>query len=157
MLAAYQWLRAYRFDCTEQISSVGRALIAVWRATKRERSDALGGDPKSKLQELVDELSRRQREDGAIRYWPLAEWSSPWLTTYAGLFLLAARDLGVAVDSGVITRATRYLSAVSRAPLDTGGMNRYEQRDRRLALGDRVAAVEFLRRAGQPDTATERA
>lgn len=155
MLAAYRWLRAYRFDCTEQLTSVGRAMVAVWQATKHERTDALGGDPHGKLQELVDEISRRQRSDGAFRYWPTFEWSTPWLSAYAGLFLLDARELGVTVDSGVIVRARRYLSKVSASPIDTGGMNRYEQRERRLELGARVAAVEFLRRAGPPDSSAE--
>jgi uncharacterized protein YfaS (alpha-2-macroglobulin family) len=56
----------------------------------------------------------------------------------------------------VIKLAVGYLSNVARAPVDTGGMNRFDQRDRRLALGGRIAAVEFLRRAGSPDTAAER-
>jgi uncharacterized protein YfaS (alpha-2-macroglobulin family) len=157
MLAAYRWLRAYRFDCTEQLASVGRGIVAVWQATRRERSDALGGDPGPKLQELVDEISRRQRSDGAIKYWPTGEWTNSWLTAYAGLFLLDARDVGVAVDPGVIARASDFLTRASRAAVDTGGMNRYEQRVRRLALGNRVAAVDYLRRAGAADTGTERA
>jgi uncharacterized protein YfaS (alpha-2-macroglobulin family) len=157
MLAAYRWLRAYRFDCTEQLASVGRGIVAVWQATKRERVDALGGDPKAKLQELVDEISRRQQPDGGIAYWPNVPWTSPWLTAYAGLFLLDARDVGVVVDPGVITRASEFLKRASRQAIDTGGMNRYEQRARRLALGDRLAAVDYLRRAGAADTATERA
>lgn len=157
MLPAYRWLMAYRYDCTEQLSSVGRGIIAVWRATRRERPDALGSDPRAKLQELADEIARRQRSDGAFKYWPNWWWSSAWLTAYAGTFLLDARDMGVVIDPGVILRASAYLREASNQPVDTGGMNRYEQRARRLALGERVAAVEFLRRAGQPDTATERA
>lgn len=155
MLAAYKWLRAYRFDCTEQIASTGRALVAVWEATKRERSDALGGDPREKLQELVGEISRRQRYDGAFMYWPPLDWSSPWLTAHAGMFLLDARATGAVVDPGVIARAGDYLRHAADAPIATGGMNRYEQRERRLALGERVAAVEYLRRAGTPDTVAE--
>jgi len=156
MLASYRWFRAYPYDCTEQLSSVGRGIIAVWEATKGDNRDALGGDPHIKLQEIADEISRRQRADGAFRYWPSSDWSSPWLTAYAGSFLLEARDLGVSVSPAVIRLAVTYLSNEARAPVDTGGMNRFEQRDRRLALGGRIAAVEFLRRAGSPDTAAER-
>jgi uncharacterized protein YfaS (alpha-2-macroglobulin family) len=155
MLASYRWFRAYPYDCTEQLSSVGRGIIAVWEATKGENREALGGDPRAKLQEIADEISRRQRGDGAFRYWPNGDWSSSWLTAYAGSFLLEARDLGVSVSPAVIKLATTYLSNVSRAPLDTGGMNRFQQRDRRLALGGRIAAVEYLRRAGSPDTVAE--
>ena len=157
MLAAYRWLKAYPYDCSEQLSSVGRALIAVWRATKSERPDALGGDPHTKLQELVDEISKRQGAGGYIKYWPNWDWSSPWLSSYAGLFLLDARDAGVKVDPTVIRRIGDYLTWFAREPVDTGGINRYEQRWRRLELGERVAIVDYLRRAGAPDTAAERA
>jgi hypothetical protein len=156
MLAAYRWLRAYPFDCTEQLASTGRALVAVWRATKRERSDALGGDPRAKLQELVGEISKRQRPDGGINYWPGVDWTSAWLTAHAGLFLLEARAEGAVVDAAVIARASAFLRHAADAPIDTGGMNRYEQRGRRLALGERVAAVDYLRRAGEPDVTAER-
>jgi len=157
MLAAYRWLRAYPYDCTEQLSSVGRALIAVWRSTKSERSDALGGNPHGKLQELVDEISKRQSANGSIKYWPNWDWSSPWLSSYAGMFLLDARDAGVKVDPTIVRRIGDYLTWFARQPVDTGGINRYEQRRRRLELGERVAIVDYLRRAGAPDTAAERA
>ncbi|HEU4786275.1 MAG TPA: alpha-2-macroglobulin family protein, partial [Gemmatimonadaceae bacterium] len=116
MLAGYRWLLAYRYDCTEQLTSVGRGIVAVWRATRHERQDLLGGDPHAKLQELVDEISRRQDPDGSIQYWPGWHWSSPWLTAYAGSFLLDARDLGVEVRPGVISRASKFLHDVLRTP-----------------------------------------
>ena len=156
MLAAYKWLLAYRYDCTEQLSSVGRGMIAVWGATRDERPDALGGDPHAKLQELADEITRRQRSDGAFKYWPDWPWSSPWLTAYAATFLVDAREAGVSVDPAVIARAGEYLRRASSEPVDTGGMNRYVQRANRMKLGERVAEVEFLRRIGKPDTTAER-
>jgi uncharacterized protein YfaS (alpha-2-macroglobulin family) len=155
MLAAYEWLRVYPYYCTEQISSGGRALIAVWRATRERDPDALGGDPRPKLQQLADAIARRQRADGAIRYWDDHDWSSPWLSAYAGLFLLDARDEGIQVDEIVLRRLTGYLAASARSPIFMGGLNRYEKSGRRLALGDRVAALEYLRRAGSPDAQQE--
>jgi uncharacterized protein YfaS (alpha-2-macroglobulin family) len=155
MLAAYEWLRVYPNDCTEQIASGGRALIAVWRATRDRDPNALGGDPRSRLQELADALAHRQRYDGAIRYWDDHDWSSAWLTAYAGLFLLEAREQGIAVDSTVLRRVAGYLSANADTPIDTGGMNRYERRSHRLALAHRVAAVDYLRRFGAPNSKAE--
>jgi uncharacterized protein YfaS (alpha-2-macroglobulin family) len=157
MLAGVKWLVAYRFDCSEQIASTGRAMIAVWNATKRERTDVLGGDPRDKLQEFADEISKRQLPNGAIAYWPKYDWVSAWLTSYAGLFLLDARDAGVRVDDRVLSRIADFLRRVADAPVDTGGMNRYEQRARRLQIGERVAAVDYLRRANAPDAEAERA
>jgi uncharacterized protein YfaS (alpha-2-macroglobulin family) len=155
MLAAYHWLRAYPFDCTEQLSSVGFALAAVWHATREREPDALGGDPLARLQELADAVAGRQRDDGAIRYWNDDKWSSPWLSAYAGLFLLEARDLGATVDSTTLARLSDYLRDTADAAIDTGGMNRFERRDHRLELGERVAAVDFLRRANMEDESAE--
>ena len=157
MLAGVKWLIAYKFDCTEQIASRGRAMIAVWNATKRERPDALGGDPHAKLQELADEVAKRQLSDGSITLWPGTWWSSPWLTAHAGLFLLDARDVGIRVDANVLAGVARYLKKTADTPVDTGGMNRIVQRENRLALGWRVSAVHYLRRSGAPDTSAERA
>ena len=146
MLAAYDRLRVYPYDCTEQIVSAGRALIAVWRAAGEAAPVALGGDPRPRLQVVADELARRQASGGGIRFWRDHDWTTPWLSTYAGLFLLEAREMGITVDGAVLTRLAHYLRDVATARLDTGGMNRYERRSRRLLLGHRVAVVDFLRR-----------
>jgi uncharacterized protein YfaS (alpha-2-macroglobulin family) len=155
MLAAYEWLRVYPYDCTEQLASGGRALIAVWRVTREKMPNAVKGDPPAQLRELVTELVRRQRPDGAIRYWHDDDWTTPWLSAYAGLFLLEARDAGIPVDSVTIARLTAYLSDTTRAVADTGATNRFERRRKRLALGDGVAIVDYLRRAGVPNVKAE--
>ena len=157
MLAAYRWLRAYRFDCTEQISSVGRSMIAVWQATKKTNPNALGGDPRPKLQELVDAIVARQGPDGSIWYWYDFRWSSPWLTAYAGSFLVEARDAGIRVDPKVISRINAYLRVALATSFDSGGMNRFDRRRNKLVFAGNVAAVDYLRHAGEPDTARETA
>lgn len=155
MLAAWEWLRVYPYHCTEQITSGGRALVAIWRATRERTPGALGGDPLPRLQALADEIVRRQMPGGAIRYWDDHDWSSAWLSAYAGLFLLEARDVGVTVDSGALARLSAHLGKLVATPPDTGGRNRYERQGRRLALGGRVAVLEYLRRAGTPQVAAE--
>ena len=154
MLAAYDWLRVYPYDCSEQIASLGRVLLAVWGATHHD-TRALGDDPRPRLLALAEELSRRQRADGGIRYWYDYDWSSPWLSAYAGFFLLDAREAGIPVDSTTLVRLGAYLARFAALPIDTGGMNRFERQHRRLALGERVMIVEYLRRLGKPDVRAE--
>lgn len=155
MLAAYDRLRAYPYHCTEQIASGGRALIAISRALRDRAPRALGGDPRPRLQELADAIARRQLPGGGIRYWDDYDWTSPWLSAYAGLFLLEARDAGVDVNAITLQRLSAFLTSAASAAVDTGGMNRFERRDRRLALGDRVAVLDYLRRAGMPAVEAE--
>jgi alpha-2-macroglobulin len=147
ILAAYERLRVYPYDCTEQLTSTGRALIAAWRGT-RNSGNVLGRDPRSRLQTIVDTISRRQHSNGAFGYWNASSWTDDWLSAYVGLFLLEAREADVRVDDQVIARLIGYAKKVASLPLDTGGMNRHEQREKRLALSRRVALVDFLRRAG---------
>jgi alpha-2-macroglobulin len=154
MLAAYDWLRVYPYHCTEQIASGGLALLAVWKATNGREPRAMG-DAREHVQQLVDEIVRRQRSDGAIRYWNDHHWTSPWLAAYAGIFLLEAREAGFAVDSAVIDRAADWLGGQKLPAPDSGGMNRIERRHRRLHLANNVAVVDFLRRAGAPDLVME--
>jgi uncharacterized protein YfaS (alpha-2-macroglobulin family) len=155
MLGAFERLRLYPYYCTEQIASVGRSIIAIWRATRQTNPNALGGDPLPRLQQIADELASRLTGNGSISYWRGDPWSTPWLTAYAGLFLLDARDLGLAVDSIVIRRIGTYVTGYLTSPVDTGGMNRFEQRSNRRRISQRIASVDFLRRSGAPNTAAE--
>ena len=156
MLAAWDRLRVYPYECTEQLASTGRALVAIWRATGARATQTLGTDPRTRAQQIADALVRRQRDDGGFRYWDDHDWTSPWLTAYAGLYLIEAREQGIVVDSAALARAATYLTnSIGASAVDTGGMNRTERRARRFALGDRVAVVDFLRRAGVPDVKTE--
>ena len=154
MLAAYRWLDSYPYDCTEQISSIGRALIAVWRASDHG-SLVKVSDPQTRLQNFADELARRQRPDGGIAYWRDHRWTSPWLSAYAGQFLLDARAIGIVVDSGVVRRLGDYLHESLGEHADTGGMNRFERQERRLQLGERVSSIGLLRRIGRPEIEAE--
>ncbi|MFN2567597.1 MAG: alpha-2-macroglobulin family protein [Gemmatimonadaceae bacterium] len=157
MLAAYERLRVYPYYCTEQISSGGRALVAVYRAMRlgKRSPGAIGPDPLGRLQQLADELSLRQREDGAIGLWRRTDWSSPWLSAYAGLFLLDAKAAGVAVEERVIDKLAEYLASsledsTSHVRVSLSGRSTW-----RLGLGDRVSAVDFLRRAGRAASGAE--
>jgi uncharacterized protein YfaS (alpha-2-macroglobulin family) len=155
MLAAYERLRDYPFDCTEQIASVGRALIAVARVRRGAGRTPMDSATRSRLQLYADKLARRQAADGSITYWQGAEWSTPWLTSYAGLYLLEAQAEGIAVDPVLLDRVFGYLKSSLPGTPRNRGANRFEQRDVRLGLGDQVAVLDFLRRAGGADTVAE--
>jgi uncharacterized protein YfaS (alpha-2-macroglobulin family) len=149
-------LRVYPYYCTEQITSVGAPLIALYRAS-RTRGRDVGAEARmrSDLETAAGVLARRQRSDGGIGLWSNTDWTTPWLTAYAGLFLLDARDAGIAVAEPVLTRAADYLSASlhQTTPIRAPVVGWYDERW--VSLRDQVAAADFLSRLGRADASVE--
>jgi len=161
--AAYAQLRVYPYLCTEQLSSLGRTVVAMTRLQKAGLLDTVSEPGASGLRErlqfVVDELTRRQTADGGIGYWSADGWTSSALTGYAGALLLDARDLGVTVRPRVVAGITEYMqAALERSPvLPDTIIGSAAERSRAVAsrLATRLAALHFLRRAGFPDVARE--
>lgn len=149
-------IRIYPYYCSEQIVSSAIPLIALYRAQKQGAATITSAGTISDITRAVETLSRRQRTDGAIGYWTGSDWSTPWLSAYAGMVLIEARDVGVKVDTVVLSHLASY---VTRSLHDTAQVDEaplaqwYRRRD--VQLRDKVAAVDFLSRFGRPDVAME--
>jgi uncharacterized protein YfaS (alpha-2-macroglobulin family) len=154
---AFRSLRVYPYYCTEQISSSALPLIALYRAQQRAGSRDLA-PPRAKedIELAVATVLRRQREDGGIGYWSSSDWTTPWLSAYAGLMLLEARAAGIKVNDSALGRLADYLSDAidNEEPVASLVMHWYENR-RSLTLAERVAAADLLSRLGRPDVAAE--
>ncbi|MEO6210514.1 MAG: alpha-2-macroglobulin family protein [Gemmatimonadaceae bacterium] len=148
-------LRVYPYECTEQVTSAALPLLALLNA----KSDTTLARARMQrdVARAVAVISGRQRSDGGIGLWHARDWTSPWLTEYAGSFLLAAKRTGVAVDDSVLARLDDYL----RKDLNAGASSMQFTpvaswyTDRRTRLSDRVASADFLSRIGKPDIAAE--
>jgi uncharacterized protein YfaS (alpha-2-macroglobulin family) len=148
-------LRVYPYYCSEQVISTAVPLIALYRAQQQGSPVQLMRDPKAEIARAVDMLSRRQRADGGIGYWSNTDWTSGWLSAYAGMVLLDARDAGVAVDTMVLSRLAGFVNATLHADTTVAFQlaNWFSRRD--VWLGDKVAGVDFLSRMGRPVIAAE--
>ena len=152
----YHDLRVYPYDCSEQVSSEAMAVIALYRYQPQGFQKTYGIDPKAEIARAVAVLAGRQRSDGAIGYWGSNDWTTPWLSAYAGTVLLDARAAGVKVDTLVISRLAEYLGQALHGSVVasfTPVASWYTRRD--VELRDRVAAVDFLSRANRADVAAE--
>ena len=148
----HQYLRFYPFACTEQLASSLMPLIALHRAGTAP--DGRRWAPADAMRHIVDGvalISRRQRSDGGIGMWDARDWTTPWLTAYAGEVLLRAREAGVAVDDSLLARMADYLtrSIHQPRPIHAPLLAWFEEPQVRLA--EQVAAVDFLSRFGRPD------
>jgi uncharacterized protein YfaS (alpha-2-macroglobulin family) len=153
---ALEWFRLYPYWCSEQIASAAEPLLALYRAGPELGVDsALVRRARRDLQEVVATLVRRQRPDGGIGLWSAADWTTPWLSSYAGAVLLDAKTAGFAVDDSVLARLGAYLQRTlsEQWPSLTPVAAWYDST--RARLSDRVMAVDYLSRAGLRDRAAE--
>ncbi len=151
-----QDLRVYPYQCTEQIVSTAAPIIALLRAERALPGTQAASSGRTEIERAVSIIARRQRADGGIGYWGSDDWSTPWLSAYAGSVLLDARELGIAVDQGLIDRLADYLRATLRGEIQlaaTPVSAWYASREMRLA--DQVASVDLLSRLGKPDVGAE--
>ncbi|HEV8381174.1 MAG TPA: Ig-like domain-containing protein [Gemmatimonadales bacterium] len=156
LVGSYRWLSVYPFDCSEQVASEMLPLIALYRAGSAVQVPGLTPErARSEIEKGVAVLSGRQRPDGGIGLWSAEDWTTPWLSSYAGEALLAARDAGVPVRDSVLARLSNYLyrSAHERAAIMAPIASWYN--DVRVILAEQVAAADFLSRVGRPDLPTE--
>ena len=156
LAGTYRWLSVYPFDCSEQIADELIAIAALYRAGPGVQLPGLTRErARAEVMEGVAILSARQRPDGGIGLWSADDWTTPWISAYAGEALLAARDAGVPVRDSVIGRLGNYLfrSAHERKPIQAPIASWYS--DRRVLLAEQVAAADFLSRSGRPDLPTE--
>jgi alpha-2-macroglobulin len=152
---AREWLRVYPYWCSEQVASAAEPLVALLRAGPVLGDTALARTARRELDRAVATLSRRQRSDGGIGLWGADDWTTPWLTAYAGGILLDARAAGLAVDDSVLARVGAYLkqALAGGRPIVAPVARWYA--DGTVRLSDRVMAVDYLSRAGLRNRAAE--
>jgi uncharacterized protein YfaS (alpha-2-macroglobulin family) len=152
--AMYARMRVYPYDCSEQITSAALPLIALLDAARTLGDSTVAPrTARADLEQAVRVLRRRQRADGGIGYWGTNEWTSPWLTAYAGIVLLGARDLGIPVGDSVLPNVAAYLTRALRRPqVQFAWLDSYFRREP-IALGEQLAALDFLARYGAFDAA----
>jgi uncharacterized protein YfaS (alpha-2-macroglobulin family) len=150
-----RWLDVYPYECSEQVSSRGLPLITLYQAQRASGVALLQGDPRPRIQTVVSILSSRQREDGGIGLWSATDWTTPWLTAYAGRVLLDAREAGFPVSDSVMSGIANYLTRALHDPDAVRLALGLQRASVEQVLTERLASVEFLSRLGRPDVPSE--
>ncbi len=100
----FTFLKAYDYNCTEQIVSKGIGLLSIREMLsenqKKEVDDLIPG--------LLQELYQRQLGGGGFAYWPGYSDASNWVSSMAGQFMVAAQQAGFSVSKGVMASWSRY-------------------------------------------------
>ncbi len=170
-----KYLLNYPYGCIEQTtSSVFPQLYLdqVVALTENERAAI-----QANIKAGIDRLKTFQHRDGGFGYWPGAEDSDSWSTTYAGHFLVEAEQKGYFVPGDMIKRWKKfqrnraqgwrksqeaysseliqayrlYALAVAGDP-ELGAMNRLREQSNLPVTAAWMLAAAYAR-AGQPEAA----
>lgn len=101
-----EYLIGYPHGCAEQTSSKAfpqLLLPEIIEMNPQEKKDC-----DQHVKEAIFKLSQMQMGSGAFSYWMGGNYDYPWVTTYAGHFLLEAKNHGYDVSNSVINSFLSY-------------------------------------------------
>jgi uncharacterized protein YfaS (alpha-2-macroglobulin family) len=104
-LSAY--LRDYPYLCTEQLLSQG--IPALVFASHREFGKVVAPPGLN----LVDVLRSRQNADGGLGMWSATPDADAFISAYAGLYLIEARERGLALPDDMLRSLNPYLESLA--------------------------------------------
>ncbi|MGO1073248.1 alpha-2-macroglobulin family protein [Lysobacter sp. CA199] len=126
-LAAY--LGDYPHQCSEQLlSGAFPALVLAAHPELGKIVAPASGDPK---QDIVDVLRSRQNSEGGIGLWTATPDADDFVTGYAALYLLEARERGQAIPGDLLKSLNGYLEQLAA---DRSGNDLPSLRSRALAV-----------------------
>ncbi len=107
---ALDYLKNYKHQCIEQTISRFLPNVMTYRALAGLGLDdpALEASLRTVLDEALTKLRNEQNPDGGWGWFGLME-SNPYITAYAALGLIEARDAGFDIDQGMIDRALNFV------------------------------------------------
>lgn len=101
-----EYLVGYPHGCAEQTSS--KAFPQLLLPEIMDMPDKEKKECEQHVKEAIFKLSQMQMDDGSFSYWMGGRYSYPWVTNYAGHFLLEAKNHGYDVSNSVIVNFLNY-------------------------------------------------
>ncbi|MDR1974511.1 MAG: alpha-2-macroglobulin [Bacteroidales bacterium] len=102
----FDFLYDYPHFCSEQL--VSRALpllyISQFKNIDKEEEEKI----KRNVNDAIRNIYSRQLNNGGIVYWASDNTANEWVTSYAGCFLVLAKEKGYEVNTGVLNKWKDY-------------------------------------------------
>ena len=98
----FDFLYNYEHYCSEQLTSKALPLLFIsqLKDVDSQEADLI----KKNIQSAITNLYGRQSLNGGFVYWPGETSPNEWITSYAGSFLIMAKDKGYEVNEGVLSK-----------------------------------------------------
>ncbi len=117
------FLLNYPHSCTEQIVSQGFPLLYVDKF--EELNENRRKDISDKVNEIIRAVSGRQLAGGGFTYWSGNNFANEWVTTYAGHFLVEAKDKGYLVPESVLSQWIQFQKRLAQNWSNTNPIQGY--------------------------------
>ena len=133
------WLIRYPYGCIEQtVSAVFPQLYLKDLLKGTNEKGYTDKEIDENINAGIRQLRRYQLPSGSFSYWPGGGQTSVWGSSYAGHFLIKARNLGYHVPQDLLSKWLRYEKSQALTTKDN--------------LMERVYRVYLLSLAGEPQT-----
>ncbi len=113
MSAAFDYLKAYPYECLEQKTSraLGDLYFLSWKNRLETPAQA---DPnrETRLKTYLEGLEAFQSFDGGFSFWPETNAADPYLTAYVLQAMNIMLNSGQPVDRRIMTKAQAYLTTL---------------------------------------------
>lgn len=107
------YLLGYPHGCAEQI--VSKAFPQLYLADVMDLNFERKKDTEANVRAAINALGNFQSPDGGLSYWPGYDHSNDWGTSYAGHFMLEAKQKGYQLPLTFLSNWLRYQKEVARS------------------------------------------
>lgn len=107
-----EFLLRYPHGCVEQTTSTAfpQLYVDVLAPLGEKEQKKISSNVKA----AIDKMKNFQNQDGGFSYWPGGYTADDWSSSYAGHFLLEAKNKGYALPQGVMDRWINYQTKLAR-------------------------------------------
>ncbi|MDR0349590.1 MAG: alpha-2-macroglobulin [Tannerella sp.] len=102
----FDFLSDYQHLCSEQLTSGALPLLFIsqFKEIDKKENELI----RKNVRAAITDLYGRQMPNGGMMYWPGNGYVDEWITSYAGTFLIWAKEKGYDVNAGVLNRWKNY-------------------------------------------------
>ncbi|MBX2844738.1 MAG: Ig-like domain-containing protein [Saprospiraceae bacterium] len=107
------YLIQYPYGCTEQTTS--SAFPQLYLPDIMDLSNSKKAEIQRNLKRAIARLSNMQHSSGGFRYWSSNSSANDWTTSYAGHFLVEAKNKGYILPAGMLSKWKTYQKNAARS------------------------------------------
>ncbi len=140
------YLIRFPYGCVEQTTS--SVFPQLYVGEMMEIDDVKKRDISYNIKAGIEKLRRFQNSGGGFSYWPGHTDANPWATTYAGHFLLEAKNQGYHVSDLMLSRWIKFQQRKAKSWTESTNERGYYRSNNKLIQAYRLYTLAL---AGNPE------